>query len=193
MILIILILAVIAFIYFNVIPKKGHMPIAIISLIIAALSIVGIVAHDYNHFGMKTQTTTDKKELVSSASPQLPILLYQPLGNGAEKIYLYKTNNAAKKPTPIKTNKTHASVKTANKASVTIKTERYIFRNNIDKFLYDWFGHNNELKHREYTFNVPKNWKVLSVKEAKALQKKMAKQAALMKKMQQMKQAQMKK
>ena len=102
-------------------------------------------------------------------------------------------NNAAKKPTPIKTNKTHASVKTANKASVTIKTERYIFRNNIDKFLYDWFGHNNELKHREYTFNVPKNWKVLSVKEAKALQKKMAKQAALMKKMQQMKQAQMKK
>ena len=59
--------------------------------------------------------------------------------------------------------------------------------------MYDWFGHNNELKHREYTFNVPKNWKVLSVKEAKALQKKMAKQAALMKKMQQMKQAQMKK
>ena len=47
----------------------------------------------------------------------------------------YKTNNAAKKPTPIKTNKTHASVKTANKASVTIKTERYIFRNNIDTVL----------------------------------------------------------
>lgn len=188
MILIILILAVIAFIYFNVIPKKGHMPLAIISLIIAALSVMGIVAHDYNHFGMKTETKTVKKELVSSASPQMPMLLYQPLGNGTEKIYLYKTNNAAKKPTPIKTDKTHASVKTASKASMTIKTERYVFRSGLDQFLFDWFGHNNELKHREYTFNVPKNWKVLSIKDAQALQKKMAKQAALMKKM---KQAQM--
>lgn len=61
MILIILILAVIAFIYFNVIPKKGYMPLAIISLLIAVLSIAGIVAHDYNHYGMKTQTTTVKK------------------------------------------------------------------------------------------------------------------------------------
>ena len=52
MILIILILAVIAFIYFNVIPKKGYMPLAIISLLIAVLSIAGIVAHDYNHYGM---------------------------------------------------------------------------------------------------------------------------------------------
>lgn len=190
MILIILILAVIAFIYFNVIPKKGHMPLAIISLIIAALSVIGIVAHDYNHFGMKTETKTIKKELVSSAAPQFPVLLYQPLGNGTEKIYLYKTNNADKKPTPIKTDKSHATVKKAQKASITIKTTRYVFRNNIDKFLFDWFGHNNELKHREYTFNVPKNWKVLSIKEAKILQKKLAKQAAMMKKMQQMKKAQ---
>lgn len=186
MILIILILAVIAFIYFNVIPKKGHMPVAIISLIIAALSVAGIVAHDYNHFGMKTQTITIKKDLVSSASPQMPILLYQPLGNGKEKIYLYKSNNAAKKPTPIKTDKTHANVKAASKPSMTIKTEHYVFRNGFDQFLFGWFGHNNELKHREYTFSVPKNWKVLSIKEARTLQKQMAKQAAMMKKMQQM-------
>lgn len=187
MILIILILVVIAFIYFNVIPKKGHMPLAIISLIVATLSVIGIVAHDYNHFGMKPETKVVKKELVSSAAPQLPVLLYQPLGNGTEKIYLYKTNNADKKPTPIKMDKSHATVKKANKASITIKTTRYVFRNNMDKFLFDWFGHNNELKQREYIFNVPKNWKVLSIKEAKALQKKMAKQAAMMKKMQQMK------
>lgn len=193
MILIILILAVIAFIYFNVIPKKGYMPLAIISLLIAVLSITGIVAHDYNHYGMKTQTTTVKKELVSSSSPQLPVLLYQPLGNGTEKIYLYKTKNTDKKPTPIKTDKTHASVKTAAKPSMTIKTERYVFSNGWNQFLFGWFGHNNELKHREYTFNVPKNWKVLSIKQAKSLQKQMAKRAAMMKKMQQMKQAQMKK
>lgn len=193
MILIILILAVIAFIYFNVIPKKGHRPLALISLIIASLSVAGIVAHDYNHFGMKTETTMMRKNLVSSAAPQLPVLLYQPLGNGTEKIYLYKTNNAAKKPTPIKTDKSHISVKTATKASVKISTERYVFSNEFDHFLFGWFGHNNELKHREYTFNVPKNWKVLSIKEAKALQKKMAKQAAMMKRIQQQRKAEMKK
>lgn len=188
MILIILILAVIAFIYFNVIPKKGHTPIAWLSLIVAILCVVGIVAHDYNHYGMKIKTTTVKKELVSSASPKLPLLLYQPLGNGTEKVYLYKTNNADKKPTATKTDKTSAIVKkNARKATVTIKTNRYVFRNGMDAFLFGWFGHNNELKSREYIFSVPKNWKVLSIKQAKTLQKQMAKRAAMMKKMQQMK------
>lgn len=87
-------------------------------------------------------------------------------------------------------------MKTATKPSMTIKTERYVFRNGFDQFLFGWFGHNNELKHREYTFNVPKNWKVLSIKQAKTLQKQMTKRAAMMKKMQQMqkmKQAQMNK
>ena len=84
-------------------------------------------------------------------------------------------------------NKTHASMKTAAKPSMTIKTERYVFSNGWNQFLFGWFGHNNELKHREYTFNVPKNWKVLSIKQAKSLQKQMAKRAAMMKKMQQMK------
>lgn len=110
-----------------------------------------------------------------------------------KKVYLYKTKNTDKKPTPIKTDKTHASVKTAAKPSMTIKTERYVFSNGWNQFLFGWFGHNNELKHREYTFNVPKNWKVLSIEQAKSWQKQMAKRAAMMKKMKQMKQAQMKK
>lgn len=170
MILIILILAVIVFIYFNVIPKKGHTPLAWLSLIVAVFCVVGIVEHDYNHFGMKAETTTVKKDLVSSASPKLPILLYQPLGNGTEKVYLYKTNNADKKPTPTKTDKTTSKVvKNASSASVTVTTKRYVFNNGLDSFLFGWFGYNNELKSREYTFSVPKTWQVLSVKQAKSL------------------------
>lgn len=163
-------MAVIVFIYFNVIPKKGHTPLAWLSLIVAVFCIVGIVEHDYNHFGMKAETTTVKKDLVSSASPKLPILLYQPLGNGTEKVYLYKTNNADKKPTPTKTDKTTSKVvKNASSASVTVTTKRYVFNNGLDSFLFGWFGHNNELKSREYTFSVPKTWQVLSVKQAKSL------------------------
>lgn len=181
MILLILILAIIAFIYFNVIPKKGHRPLALISLALAFLGVVGIVAHDYGHFGMKVKTTTSRQELVSSVTPKLPVLLYQPLGNGQEKVYLYKTNNAAKKPTASKTDHTSTKLQTAKTASVTIKTERYVFDNQFNRFLFGWFGHDQELKHREYNFKLPKNWRVLSVKEAKALQQKLARQAAMMK------------
>ena len=177
MILIILILAVIAFIYLNVIPKKGHTPLTWLSLIIAVLCVVGIVEHDYyNHFGMKAETTTVKKDLVSSASPKLPILLYQPLGNVAEKVYLYKTNNADKKSTPTKTDKTISKVvKNASSASVTVTANRYVFNNGLDAFLFGWFGHNKEIKSRKYIFSVPKTWQVLSVKQAKALAKQQTK------------------
>lgn len=173
MILIILILAVIAFIYFNVIPRKGHTPAALVSLLITFACIVGIVAHDYNHLGMKVKNSTITKELVSSASPKLPVLLYQPLGQGKEKIYLYKTNAAAPKPTPIKTENSSARVQRAPKPTLTISTQRYVFKNGLDNFLFGWFGHENELKHREYTFKIPQTWKVLSVKQARLLQKQM--------------------
>ena len=54
MIIVILILAVILFIYFNVIPGKGHTLVSWISLIITLLCVLGIVEHDYNHWGLKT-------------------------------------------------------------------------------------------------------------------------------------------
>lgn len=169
MILIILILAVVAFIYFNVIPKKGHTLAALISLLFVLFSVVGIVAHDYNHLGMKVKTSTITKELVSSASPKLPVLLYQPLGQGKEKIYLYKTNAAEKKPTPIKTENSAAKVRRSKNPTLTISSQRYVFKNGLDSFLFGWFGHENELKHREYIFNIPRTWKTLSVKQAQLL------------------------
>lgn len=149
---------------------KRAIPLAWLSLIVAVFCVVGIVEHDYNHFGMKVETTTAKKDLVSSASPKLPILLYQPLGNSTEKVYLYKTNNADKKLTPTKTDKTTSKVvKNASSASVTVTAKRYVFNKVLDAFLFGWFGHNNELMSREYTFSVPKTWQVLSVKQAKSL------------------------
>lgn len=182
MILIILILAAIAFIYFNVIPKKGHTPLAILSLIITALCVVGIVAHDYNHFGMKVQTSTQTQKLVSTASPKLPMLLYQPLGNGTEKVYLYKTKSLQKKPVATKTDKSSAKVIVADRAKLVTKTQRYTYSNKMSQFLFGLFGHDQELKSRHYLFYVPKNWKVLSVKQAKKLEAELKKQQALMKK-----------
>ena len=47
--------------------------------------------------------------------------------------------------------------------------------------LFSVFNHENELKQRTYEFKLPKNWQVLSIKQAKALQKKLSQQQALLK------------
>ena len=173
MIIVILILATILFIYFNVIPGKGHTIISWLSLIVTSLCILGIVAHDYNHWGMKTETQISKQSLVSSATPNLPLLLYQPLGNGTEKVYLYKTNNEQKKPNAIKLDKVSTEIKHSAQANLQIETTRYVHRDNFSRIMFGVFSHNNELKQRKYIFTIPSNWKVISTKDMKKLQKQL--------------------
>lgn len=173
MIIVILILATILFIYFNVIPGKGHTIISWLSLIVTSLCILGIVAHDYNHWGMKTETQISKQNLVSSANPNLPLLLYQPLGNGTEKVYLYKTSDEQKKPKAIKLDKVSTEIKHSAQANLQIETTRYVYRDNFIRIMFGVFSHNNELKQRKYIFTIPSNWKVISTKDMKKLQKQL--------------------
>lgn len=174
MIIVILILAAILFIYFNVIPGKGHTIISWLSLIVTSLCILGIVAHDYNHWGIKTETQISKQNLVSSANPNLPLLLYQPLGNGTEKVYLYKTSDEQKKPKAIKLDKVSTEIKhSAAQANLQIETTRYVHRDNFSRIMFGVFSHNNELKQRKYIFTIPSNWKVISTRDMKKLQKQL--------------------
>ena len=173
MIIVILILAAILFIYFNVIPGKGHTIISWLSLIVTSLCILGIVAHDYNHWGMKTETQISKQSLVSSATSNLPLLLYQPLGNGTEKVYLYKTNNEQKKPNAIKLDKVSTEIKHSAQANLQIETTRYVYRDDFSRIMFGIFAHNNELKQRKYIFTIPSSWKVISTKDMQKLQKQM--------------------
>ena len=173
MIIVILILAAILFIYFNVIPGKGHTIISWLSLIVTSLCILGIVAHDYNHWGMKTETQISKQSLVSSATPNLPLILYQPLGNGTEKVYLYKTNNEQKKPNAIKLDKVSTEIKHSAQANLQIETTRYVYRDNFSRIMFGVFSYNNELKQRKYIFTIPSSWKVISTKDMKKLQKQL--------------------
>lgn len=173
MIIVILLLAAILFIYFNVIPGKGHTLISWLSLIVTSLCILGIVAHDYNHWGMKTETEIHKQSLVSSANPNLPFLLYQPLGNGTEKVYLYKTNNEQKKPNAIKLDKVSTEIKHSAQANLQIKTTRYVYQDNFSRIMFGVFAHDNELKQRKYIFTIPTSWKVISTKDMQKLQKQM--------------------
>ena len=208
MIIVILVIALFLFAYFNIIPGKFHTAWAWLFMLISFASVGSIVAHDYSHMGMKEVTTVKTENLASAvpmpskvqqakqaqqmqqmiqanpamaaqiqkqaASMKMPggILIYQPLGNGTEKVYVYHTKQKDKLK-PIKTDHMSAKTVTSKKAQVEIKTTKYVYQNNTVKLFFGIFGRDNELVKRQYIFHVPSDWRVISTKKAKDLQKQM--------------------
>ena len=90
MIFVITIISVIAFALTNIFAKKAWQ--TFLSIIFAAIFLVSlgfIIANDHDHYGMKRVTETTTQSLTSSAdSKDMKMLLYQPLGNGEEKVFL---------------------------------------------------------------------------------------------------------
>lgn len=177
--IIILILATICFFYFTVLPTvKHHMVYAVISFLIMVFSTGAIVANDTYHWGMDVQKTTKVRPL-TSAVPQLDVLLYQPLGTGSEKVYLYHEHASEKKMKATKTEDSSAKYSSnAKNARLVITEERYVYKNKAAKFFFSILDNNNRLKHRTYDFQLTSDWYVLSTKQAKALQKLMQKNKA---------------
>lgn len=175
MLVFLLIIFVVLFFLFMVLPLgKRHFISAGCFLILAVLSGGALIANDTYHFGMKVKETTTTKSLVSSVSGKMNILLYQPLGNGEEKIYLYKNDAIQKKPKAIKTkNMSAKTTTTTDTPQVVIKEKRYVYQNNWSRLMFGLLGNNNELKHRSYIFKVNQDWYVLSVKQAQKLGKAM--------------------
>ncbi|OJG41442.1 hypothetical protein RV02_GL001029 [Enterococcus gilvus] len=122
---------------------------------------------------MKKVTETTTQTLLSTAdNKDMNMLLYQPLGDGTEKIYLYKTNDSQKKPKTTGTDHVSNIVKTNQKKS-QLKTEKtyWVYKNDTTKF---WFGlssKNHQLVKERNTFDVQNEWFVLSTTQAKKLAK----------------------
>lgn len=173
MLIAILIISVILFAFFNILPViKGHQVVAGFFLLVAILSGLAIVGKDNYHFGTKVQTTSQTTPLVSSGDKKINVLLYQPLGNGQEKVYLYKTDDKQKAPKPIKTDHLKTQVKWTNGSSkMVVKEERYVSSSNLSRTLLGNIKPKDTLKQRTYTFYINKNWSVLSVAQAKQLAK----------------------
>lgn len=173
MILAILIIALILAFIFLVIPvMKGSKIVGGAFLLIVIACAVGIIANDTYHWGMKEVTTTKTYQLTSSAgtSSSTNMLLYQGLGNGSEKVYVYNTTKSKKRQV-MKTTDSSAKVKsTTGQAVLKLKTTRYVYQKGFYKALFNpIFDNNRQLKHRTYQFEVPDSWYVLSVSQAKKL------------------------
>lgn len=160
------------------VTQKGKIATTI-SVVIALLFVGSIslsIANEDFHFGMKQTTTTTKKSLVSSLPVKgMNVLLYQPLGNGKEKIYVYRTDDKQKKPTH-----TQADISVVNKVETGAKKAQLVhketiwnYQNKAMRFLFKMPNDEREVIKKENIFQVPDSWLILSTTQAKRLQKEM--------------------
>jgi uncharacterized membrane protein len=99
MIIFVLIISLLAFAWINIFARKAWQTfLSLIFGLIFVASLALIVANLSHHFGMEKVTETKTTTIVSSAdSDNANMLLYQALGDGTEKVYLYRTNEEQKK------------------------------------------------------------------------------------------------
>lgn len=174
MIFAVIILSVLAFAGLNVFARNRWQ--TALSFVFALLFFGGLAlmtANDHYHFGMKKITETTTKSLVSSSdNKDMNLLLYQPLGDGTEKVYVYKTDEKQTKPFSTGTDHVTNEVKENQaKSQIITKKTYWVYKDKTAEF---WFGlssQNHQLVTEKNVFSVEKDWVVLSTEQAKSLGK----------------------
>lgn len=183
MIIFVLIASVIAFALTNVFAKKRWQ--TLLSLVFGLLFVLSlglIVGNITNHFGMEEVTETKTTPLVSSADQSdVNMLLYQSLGDGTEKVYLYRTDDKQKEPKATGTkNETNKVEQTDGKAEKVSETTYWVYKNDQYKFWFNLADNNHEYERRVNTFKLPNDWIELSTDQASELAKRVEEQKSTM-------------
>lgn len=183
MIFAVTIISVLAFALTNIFAKKmWHTALSIIFALLFIVSLCLITANDHYHYGMKKVTDTTTQALTSSAdNKNMNMLLYQPLGNGTEKVYIYKTNEAQKKAKTTGTEHVTNVVK-ENQTKTQLETKKtyWVYKNDTAKLWFSLSSKDRQLVKEKNTFSVEKDWVVLSTTQAKKLAKLAEDQKATM-------------
>ncbi len=183
MILVTLVIGAIAIFlsYVYIKPVSWRIVGTLISVVILVSSIVFLTLNSHEHYGMHQTTTTKTTQVYpASAKNGLNIMLYQDIGSsGKETVQVYKETLDQKKTSHTQANEYTAAnnrIKrtSAKSATLQVKETRWKFNSNTAKFWFGISGMQNKLIKRTNTFSLPKDWLHLSVKQVKALQKKMA-------------------
>lgn len=184
MILLLIVLSVLGFAVLNVFAKnKLQTGLSLVLGLVFVASVVALMANLTYHFGMEKETTAKTTPLVSSANNEnFDLLLYQPLGDGTEKIYLYKTDADQEEPKQTGTDKVTNVVETgADSAQLETKTTRWVYKSDLSRFLFGIADNDGQYVSRTNTFSLPDSWEVLSVDQAKKLASLAKEQADTMK------------
>lgn len=186
--MIILIMAIFAILAFwaNMVMKKPILRYLVTIIMFAGLvvSVTAIVANMHDHYGMKTETTTVKKEIYSAgpAEQTFGVLLYQGVGSdGKENAYIYKASATASRVTvskpDLKTSSRQVSV-SGNKAYRIVKTTRYVYKTDLYRLLFGIADNDHQLKNYHIVYQVPDTWVAMTPEQAKALPAKMTPKSA---------------
>ncbi|MBF8807329.1 MAG: DUF4811 domain-containing protein [Enterococcus lacertideformus] len=185
MIIFVLIISLLAFALINIFAKKTWQTfLSLIFGLIFVASLGLIVANVSNHFGMEKVTEMKTTNLVSSAdSDNANMLLYQGLGDGTEKIYLYRTNEEQKKPKTTGTdNETNQVEQATGKAQKVTKTTYWVYKNDMYKLWFNLADNNHEYAKRVNIFKIPSDWIELSTDQAAKLAELVKQQQSTMEK-----------
>ena len=177
MILIITFLSILVFTIINIFAKnRWQTGLSIFFAAVFLVTLGFIIANDHYHYGKKKVTETTVQPLVSSTNgDQNNLLLYQPLGNGTEKIYLYKTDEDQKKPFTTGTDLVTNHLKTDQKQARLIEKKTYwTYKNQVAKNGFNLTSKDRELVKEDNTFEIRNDWFVLTTDQAKKLAKLMA-------------------
>ncbi|EOS8039321.1 DUF4811 domain-containing protein [Enterococcus hirae] len=183
MIIFVLIISLVAFALMNIFVKKAWQTIVSLLFGLVFVASLGlIVANLSNHFGMEKVTETKTTNIVSSAdSDSANMLLYQALGDGTEKVYLYRTSEDQKKPKATGTdNETNKVERTTGQAQKVAKTTYWVYKNDMYKFWFNLADNNHEYASRVNTFKIPADWIELSTDQAKTLAQRVKEQQSTM-------------
>lgn len=148
----------------------------VLSLALAIVSCLLFTVNDQVHWGMKeTMTTTDKPLTAAAKISGTDTILYKALGDGTEKVVIYKTNAKQKK---VATTTADVTTKNQFQKSAKIKyptletrTYRYTFKNAFYRVLFAGTGSNHQFKKRTNIFKLPQDWVILSTSQVAKLQK----------------------
>ncbi|MBU3851205.1 MAG: DUF4811 domain-containing protein [Candidatus Paralactobacillus gallistercoris] len=151
-----------------------------ISGILLAISIIMscfLMTNDNNHLGMKLVSQTSTEQIASvSGNKQLNLLLYKQLGNGNERIYIYRHRNGKKTlTTPANVNTTNKVVQNNNikQPELVTNVKHYTYKNDFWRVMFSGLSLDKEVAERTNTFKVPSNWLVLSTDQLKQLKAQM--------------------
>lgn len=131
-----------------------------IGLLVTVGSIGAIIMNYNQYWGMKIVTTRQTLPLTSSVSGK-KVLLYQGIGNGRERVYLYRNNpleHGLKKTNPMKGTvqlNRHARV---SRLVVTRRTR--VYRSEEFRLLFSAGVDNHQFVSQNWQFDLPDGWQV---------------------------------
>ncbi|GLB46131.1 DUF4811 domain-containing protein [Philodulcilactobacillus myokoensis] len=185
-----IIIAILYFLSWNLIKNRTfHIVASTITSLLLLGAVVLSIMNFNDHYGMHRVNQTKTEQLASvSPSKQMKMLIYQPVGTSSAakkyQVVIYKNHDDQKKtshtnPDTSVINHIHQNSSVKSPKMVTTKT-RWEYKSHSAKLMFDLAQKANTDK-TVNDFYVPKNWLVLSAKQAKALPKIMKQEQSNMK------------